>query len=70
MVVKLLEYQGEGVRDSGPALLFGYLGDGIGLHTEVREVSDHERRVCRKQDSLADSQSFQWKNRHEIDAEA
>lgn len=48
MVVKLLGCQ-EGVRGGlrglGMCLLLGYLGDGFGLQTEVREVHGHGGRV-------------------------
>lgn len=40
MMVNLLGCQEGGmIRGSGLALLLGYLGDGIGLQREVREVS-------------------------------
>lgn len=49
MMVNLLGCQEGGViRVSGLALLLGYLGDGIGLQREVREVSGREMRVCQE----------------------
>lgn len=53
VMVNLLGCQEGGViRGSGLALLLGYLGDGIGLQREVREVSGREMRVCQEQDSF------------------
>lgn len=68
---KSVRMPGKGaVRGSGLTLLLGYLRDCISLQREVREISGHERRVYQEQDSWGCGQGFQWKSRHEIDAEA
>lgn len=52
------------------ALLLGYLGDGFGLQTEVREVNGHGGRLSQVQNSVVGGPGFQWKSRHEMGAEA
>lgn len=46
----------------------GYLGDG--MTSEMRDVSGHDGRVCRGQDTRASGQGFQQKSRHERDTAA